>query len=370
LRSHYLTLLSMVAVAALAAAFFGGVFLVGFPSDQVAFPSIKCATLCPSEGANRAWLFEPYLLYDDELSESQFEGNELWPPPKYKTRADVIVPASSRDEHERRQVVRSFVHQQIPINLNAWKTEVNTAIDLAAPPAKPESRVFWFVALAGNLVWAAVCLIAPPAAAGIAAAEIAVGEAAERFMTQKEIAKQLASEIRTNIAKTAKDNADAVRSVVTKTMNFGGAAVGSNILTPKAKENPGAEDGKAMVRDIIGKSRANLEDDYKKSMRDVWTEQLIQIWKTAGDIEPLDLFDLFLWAQMFPRIPYDEDRFNAVRKSAQSVIESALADYNRQWVKYQTDRMMPRYNQAYALWAMGTLAILGPFNPKLLFKID
>jgi hypothetical protein len=213
-------------------------------------------------------------------------------------------------------------------------------------------------------------LIAPPAAAGIAAAEIAVGEAAERFMTQKEIAKQLASEIRTNIAKTAKDNADAVRSVVTKTMNFGGAAVGSNILTPKAKENPGAEDGKAMVRDIIGKSRANLEDDYKKSMRDVWTEQLIQIWKTAGDIEPLDLFDLFLWAQMFPRIPYDEDRFNAVRKSAQSVIESALADYNRQWVKYQTDRMMPRYNQAYALWAMGTLAILGPFNPKLLFKID
>jgi hypothetical protein len=213
-------------------------------------------------------------------------------------------------------------------------------------------------------------LIAPPAAAGIAAAEIAVGEAAERFMTQKEIAKQIASEIRTNIAKTAKDDADAVRSLVTKTMNFGGAAVGSDILTPKAKKNPGAEDGKAMVRDIIGKSRANLEDDYKKSMRDVWTEQLIQIWKTAGDIEPLDLFDLFLWAQMFPRIPYDEDRFNAVRKNAQYVIESALADYNRQWVKYQTDRMMPQYNQAYALWAMGTLAIPGPFNPKLLFKID
>jgi hypothetical protein len=55
---------------------------LGFPSDQVAFPSIKCATLCPL-GAQMEALFEPYLLYDDELSDSQFEGSELCPP-KYK----------------------------------------------------------------------------------------------------------------------------------------------------------------------------------------------------------------------------------------------------------------------------------------------
>jgi hypothetical protein len=209
-------------------------------------------------------------------------------------------------------------------------------------------------------------LICPPAAAGIAAAELAAGEAAERFMTRKEIAKQLASDI----VKDAAKDADKVRSFVSKTMNFGGAAVGSGVLEPR-KKDPGPDDGKALVRDIIGKRRANLEDDYKKNMRDAWTKQLIDKWDDWDDInEPLELFDLFLWAQMFPRIPYDEDRFNAIRNGAQRVVESALADYNRQWLKYRTDISMPQPSRAYALYAMGTLAEVAPFNPKLLFVID
>jgi hypothetical protein len=286
-------------------------------------------------------------------------------PPKYKTRADVVVPASL-DAQQRRVVVRNFVHQQIPINLGAWKTEVNDAIGIAAPPARPESRFFWYLALAGNLVWAATCLIAPPAAAGIAAAELAAGEAAERFMTRKEIARQLA----TDLTKEAAKDADKVRSFVSKTMNFGGAAVGSGVLESK-KKDPGPDDGKALVRDIIGKRRANLEDDYKKNMRDDWTKTLLEKWDEWDDVdEPLEGFDLFLWTQMFPSIPYDENRFNTIRNGAQRVIESALADYNRQWYKYQTDISMPQPSRAYALWAMGTLAEVAPFSPKLLFKID
>ncbi len=284
--------------------------------------------------------------------------------PQYKTRADVVVPLSCVGD-QRRLVVRNFVHQQIPINLGAWKTEINDAIGLAAPPAQPESRFPWYLALAGNLLWAATCLIAPPAAAGIAATEIAIGEAAERFMTRKEIAKQLASDIVQEAAK----NKDQVNSFLTKTMSFGGAAVGSGILEPK--KEPGPDDGKALVRKIIGERRANLEDDYKKNMRDNWTKQLLATWDEWDDIdEPLELFDLFLWGQMFPRIPYDEERFNAIRTGAQRVIESALADYNRQWLKYQADTMMPQPNRAYALYAMGTLAEIPPFSPKLLFHID
>jgi hypothetical protein len=272
-----------------------------------------------------------------------------------------------------RNFVRNYVHGQIGINLTSWKEEVDTAIGLAVQPAKPESRFFWFLALAGNLVWAATCLIAPEVAAGAAAAEVAMGESAERFLTQKEIAKQLATEIRTNIATAAKADANDLRSIVSKTMNFGGAAVGSGVVEQaagKEDKEPGPEDGKNLVRDIIGKRRANLEDDYKKHMRDLWTEQLLLVWKIAGDIEPLDLFDLFLWAQMFPRIPYDDNRFNAIRDNAKSIVESTLADYNRQWQKYQVGLMLPTSHQAEALWAMGTLAIPGPFKPKLVFKID
>jgi hypothetical protein len=243
-------------------------------------------------------------------------------------------------------------------------------------PAKPESRFFWYVALIGNLVWAATCFINPVAAAEIAATELLVGEAAERYMTQQEIAAELASEIRAKLyAKTREENSRALRSILIKTMNVGGAAVGSGSVevafADTKDERRGPNDGKKMVRDAIDVHRVGLEREYKHDMRDVWTDLLVETWKGVGEVDaPLDLFDLFLWSQMFPRIPFDDDRrLMQIRDGAQLVIESALADYNRQWLKWERDSMMPRMNPAYALWAMGTMAIPS-FRPKLLFHID
>jgi hypothetical protein len=181
---------------------------------------------------------------------------------------------------------------------------------------------FWYVALLGNLVWAATGLINPVAAAEIAATDLLVGEAAERYMTRKEIA----SEIRAKIyAKTREENSKAVRSFLTKSMNFGGAAVGSGTIevafSDTKNERRGPEDGKAMVRDALDERRGILEDNYKHYMRDVWTDLLVETWKGVGEVEePLDLFDLFLWSQMFPRIPFQGDRMKLVRIGAQRAI--------------------------------------------------
>jgi hypothetical protein len=37
------------------------------------------------------------------------------------------------------------------INLTSWKEEVDQAINHAAYPTGPESRIYWYVALVGNL---------------------------------------------------------------------------------------------------------------------------------------------------------------------------------------------------------------------------
>jgi hypothetical protein len=315
----------------------------------------------------------PWSLCGIEISAGAFAWNELCP---LSNRANVVV--SRGDDHQRRETVRSFIHQQIPINLNAWHTEMYAALDGAAPPANPDSRFFWYVALIGNLVWAAPCMINPVAAAEIAVTEALVGEAAERYMTQREIAKQLASEIRAKLyAKAREESSKAVRSFLIKTMNIGGAAVGSDSVevafTDTQHERRGPEDGKKMVRNALDVRRVALEHEYKHNMRDVWADLLVETWKGLGQVEePLDLFDLFLWSQMFPRIPFNDDRDERlllIRIGATLAIESALADYNQQWLKWVRDSSMPHGHIANALWVMGTMAIPS-FRPKLLFQID
>jgi hypothetical protein len=58
-----------------------------------------------------------------------------------------------------------YVNHQIQINLGSWKEEVDQAINHAQYPIQPESRIFWYIALAGNLLWVATSLISPPVAA-------------------------------------------------------------------------------------------------------------------------------------------------------------------------------------------------------------
>jgi len=260
--------------------------------------------------------------------------------------------------------LRKFVHQQIEINLNSWKIEMEGAINTAVGPSRPESNFYWYVALAGNLLWAATALLAPPAA-------IAAQTVRARLLVAGEDA---ASEAVKNAARLAGENAARFRSHVITDMSFTGAAIGSGSVEKIARagaiERLGAEDGKKVVRDYIGRQRANLEDLYKRYLRDTWANQLngLGIWEAAGNApEPLDVYDPFIWAQMFPGVAYDEERFNTLRNNARAKIESALADYNRQWHNYHAYDYMPHEHSAYALYAMGTLAIRGPFEPHLDF---
>jgi hypothetical protein len=49
----------------------------------------------------------------------------------------------------------------------------------------------------------------------------------------------------------------------------------------------------------------------------------------------LDLFNGYMWEQMFPWIKYDGDRFDAIRLEALKVMKNTLADYNKQWEEFR-----------------------------------
>jgi hypothetical protein len=248
-------------------------------------------------------------------------------------------PARLRD-------LEKYINLQIQINLVSWNTEMKDAINLANYPTRPDSHIFWWIALAGNMLWAATCFISPPAAATAAA-------------------------IRSQTS-------------VIQLMSVAGAAVGSGAVDritrklgkqdlSKIKIHP--EDGKDIVRNVVGIKRATLEDIYK-AMRANWASVLdgIAMWESASRAqEPLELYDKYIWTQMFPRIAYDEQRFNTIRDKARAKVEGVLASYEHQWTRWVTAPMMPQYHQAEALWAMGTLAQIPKdriFQPDLKFDFD
>lgn len=238
-------------------------------------------------------------------------------------------PEWKAEEKRRLDGLERYVNHQIQINLTSWKHEVDSGINEAPYPAEEQSRGSWWIALAGNMLWAATCFI-PVVGEGAAVAQAMIG-----------------------------------------LMSVTGAAFGSGLAD---QANPGGsdsafrtpEDGKVFVRNTAGRKRGELEAFFKKSRSD-WARQLdgIRMWEAVSSSqEPLDLYDKQIWTLMFPRIDYDDNRFNAIRNRCRAKVAQLLNGYNVQWRDYMRGQMMPTSHQAEARWAYGTLAI-PRFQPKL-----
>ena len=191
---------------------------------------------------------------------------------------------------EKLPAVEKYINQQIPILLTAWQGQVDNAITDEDYSVEQDSKAYWWIALSGNLVWAATCFL-NPAAAGAA--------------------------------------------TLIKVMSFTGAAFGSGTLEKASPtpETPGSP--KEAIRKQIAKARGRLEEEFQKK-RHEWASHFskLQDWdKPDGTL--LDEFNSYIWTRMFPTIPYDTDRFDQIRMMAAKAVKSTVADYNRQWRDFQ-----------------------------------
>src|SRR5205814_3296105 len=130
--------------------------------------------------------------------------------------------------------------------------------------------------------------------------------------------------------------AEKARTRMIQVMSFAGATAGTN---PAAEFGPGlqpvkkftAEDGKELVRKAVGRRRAQLETVYREEMLTAWAEELDGLWmweSVVRDEKPYELYGRYMWTEMFPRIPYDQERYNTIRDLAKAQVEGALADFD------------------------------------------
>jgi len=190
--------------------------------------------------------------------------------------------------------IEKYINQQIPILLGAWQEQVDNAITDAEYPVEPESKIFFWIALGGNLLWAATCLVNP-------AAGLAIG-----------------------------------------VMSFAGAFIGSGGIQKVAGEPdsppppPNSPEGaKTGLRQRVAKARGKLEKYFLEKGHE-WGSgfESLQDWEQSDAII-LNQFNAYIWKQMFPSIPYDDDRFDQIRLMAVDAVTSAVSDFNGQWAKFK-----------------------------------
>lgn len=278
------------------------------------------------------------------------------PPKPSPPKPSPPKPSPPKAPATRLPSLEQYVANAIKINLSNWSIQAYNALNQAHLPKDPDSELSWFVALAGNLLWAAVCLLDPPEAVALAAVE-AVGGFFKGDVPKvtEELMKSVASSRKTVIA----------------TMSFGGGALASGIPN---RGMDGLNEGqcKKLIGHLIGSKQARLEEIYRPIIAPC-AKVLNEIWAAAGNADqPFKEYDEYLWIQMFPRVKYDDDdRYNNIGDYLLNKIETMLADFDRQYRDWSIARMMPQPNRAYALYAMGTLAVVPEtFTPKLNVSLD
>ena len=262
---------------------------------------------------------------------------------------------STAEKHRRVATLEPFVHLQIKIYLDEWKEQVNAAITDAQMPVEPQSRAYWFIALAGNLLWAATCFV--PTGGPLRLAVSGVASATEKGAMEL------------GLSAAASVEASATGQRVIQVMSVAGATIGSGTVEQLAGSTGNPEqDGKRVIRVIIGKKRADLEDVFKPRSSQ-WASEIDALAQWGDDVK--ELMDKYLWIKMFPRIPYDRDRFVTIYKLALSNVSRVLADYNAQWKdwSFRKERSQPqwKHRRMYGEDWDYSVPDPGPFQPKLKF---
>jgi hypothetical protein len=212
--------------------------------------------------------------------------------------------------------------------LDEWFSAMSGGANSIPEPADPEAGLYWDIALAGNLAWAATGLLAP---------ELVVP------------------------------------------VSFAGAAIGSGAVQKSFAISPPA--GKPHVISSLAQARDLMEPNLKSKV----TEAVADILQKK--ITNKDLQDQILWNELF-FVPYDK-KFQVMVATAQKRTEAALSDFMSQYKAWRKEiDELVRNERTPSYWMGGPESAMGlavyllapphtgesteiekkhPFKPKLKF---
>lgn len=195
----------------------------------------------------------------------------------------VVTHSDPRRERELQQLADQAMARLPGVGrsfLNEWYSASNGALAAAAEPSVPESLPYWWIALAGNLAWAATSLFP-----GAQAAVVAV--------------------------------------------SFAGAAVGSGAVQ-RATETPAPP---VSGRETVGRALAVARDRAESTIRPAVIDAATDI--ATNNISDPEQQDRVLWGKICPAVPF-EGRFQQMYDSHLARINGALRDFIAQYMTWRS----------------------------------
>jgi hypothetical protein len=194
--------------------------------------------------------------------------------------------------------------------LTQWSLQMSNATrDASQPP--DENRRDWWVALAGNMLWAASCFV--PGA---------------------------------GIVKAAAGGMSTLGKVMYVTMAHGGAMVGAGVLATGPSGDPS---GKDVLTRELNKKLNELQAGLHKSAEE-WASSIERdpefkkVLSSDTEENLLEFIDKYLWKSLFPSIPYQD--YNVIYNGALETLNKALAEFNRQYKAWKVDTLHYAAQQA------------------------
>lgn len=238
--------------------------------------------------------------------------------------------------------LKHHVHGLVKTYLDEWKDQMDVALT-DAKPSDEKSRFYWYVALAGNLLWAATCFINLEAAVSVSAIRRALAAGAGRDALGKFAARTVSVETSANaqqliaimsvggalIGSGTAEQLSGLGETTTGTFKY---KIGDKVEDIQASGNPEV-DGKYIARLVLAYKRGELEELYRP-LETQWASEIDALAQWGGDLD--ELMDNYLWTKLFPRLPYVPHvsyprRFVTIYQLGLNNMKGALEDYNRQW---------------------------------------
>jgi hypothetical protein len=242
-----------------------------------------------------------------------------------------------------------YVEQFIIDGLQDWAAAARDAIDSASDPVEEESAIYWFLGLAGNMLWAATVFFPPAAAVGAITLEV-------------------------------------------KAASLLGAAIGSGSIQKLYSMPVNKPSGKQFLKAQIAENQDQLRDLYVRGGDAFVKDSLYFYLLGLLDSEPGEATDEKLFSGgvrlktklrnytisrfLFPSSGIDPNNlYTSLSKAMTKQVEGALGEFNKQYEQYDTD--------AYLYWKLNCNNCTAgnrrtmmkeykdehPFNPRLTFSV-
>lgn len=221
-------------------------------------------------------------------------------------------------------VLVPFINLKGNAFLDLWLQQMISAKGEAMDPPE-ESSEHWFLALAGNLLWAASCFV--PGAGVVRGA----ATAAAAIYSVKSSKDGLWSD---SWSGGANGGMSKMGKTMFATMAIGGAYVGSGgVARHWTPGSPGAPSGKSAVADALNDRRKTMGKELAANIASYASAFMLH--KGFADAyrsnaaKSLEMVQMRLWQDLFPSIPYEGRK--QIYNAGLTSINDALKDFNQQY---------------------------------------